>query len=263
MTQSPQDVVVELYLGPVLGWVDITDDVRLGSADSGGGITISRGRRGEGQQTEHGSADLVIASPGGRYSPRNPRSVYYGLLGRNTPVRVGVRQLVDAFDDRTVAAGWGPDWTSFGAGGTVAPTDASVSGGMARAYVPATASFRASYYTDMTIVDAEVVVTVDMFISNVVGGAVEPANIMFRVQDLSTYYLCRMEVSAAEVVSVSIHHSTGGTIVAPTPVPGLLFAGQPLKVRASCVADRLAVKVWTRPPAASRPAGRPPPWTPA
>ncbi len=45
---TPLGVTVELYLGPTLGWVDITADVRLGAAHSGGGIQISRGRANEG-----------------------------------------------------------------------------------------------------------------------------------------------------------------------------------------------------------------------
>ena len=86
-------VKVELYLGSTLGWVDITTDVRLDTADSGGGISITRGRPNEGRDTETGRCNLVIANPTGKYSPRNPASPYYGLLGRNTPIRVRVADV--------------------------------------------------------------------------------------------------------------------------------------------------------------------------
>lgn len=90
--QSELGVTVELYLGPVLGWVDITEDVRLTSASSGGGILINRGRENEATQVEHSRCSLVLNNRHGKYSPRNPDSPYYGLIRRNTPIRVRVAE---------------------------------------------------------------------------------------------------------------------------------------------------------------------------
>lgn len=231
-----QNIVMELYLGPALGWVDVTADARQAVADSGGGTTITR------QEGQPGTMDSVLASPGGRYSPRNPRSEYFGLLGRNTPIRFGLE--LAAFDfAQAVTAGWGSDWASFGAGGTIAPTDSSVSGGLARHSVPLTAAYRASYYTGRRYRDCEIRTTVTMPVADVTGGNVEPANILFRLQDTSTYYMARVEVNLAEVVTVSLHHSTG-VIAGPIAVAGLAYSGQPLEVAASCVGDRLALSVW-------------------
>ena len=80
--------ITELYLGPARGWVDISDDVRVQTATSGGGISITRGRAREGAQTDPGSCSLTLNNRTGRYSPRNPTSDLYGVIGRNTPLRV-------------------------------------------------------------------------------------------------------------------------------------------------------------------------------
>ncbi|HEY0696521.1 MAG TPA: hypothetical protein VGD43_01785 [Micromonospora sp.] len=230
--------LVDLYLGETLGWVDIREDVRQAIADSGGGTTIVR-RIG----VDPDEASLVITNTNGRYSPRQPLSPYYGLLGRNTPVRIGVLMFDDDFD-RTVATGWGTGWSSFGAGGTVTGTDASVSAGSARHSVPLANAFRASYYTGLQVRDCEVTVTVDTDLADITGAALEPANILLRLQSITDYYMARVEATASEEVRVSLHHSTGGVIAAAVTVAGLVWAGQPLQVRASCVGPTLAVKAW-------------------
>lgn len=84
------NATVRLYLGPTLGWVDITQDVRGRPAQSGGGITITRGRPDEGADTQLTRCSLVIKNTDGKYSSRNPLSPYYGLLTRNTPIMVSV-----------------------------------------------------------------------------------------------------------------------------------------------------------------------------
>lgn len=77
---------VRLELQVAGGWVDITGDVFTDSP-----ITITRGRPDEGARTDAGSCAFVLDNSTGRYSPRNPRSDLYGLIGRNTPVRVSVQ----------------------------------------------------------------------------------------------------------------------------------------------------------------------------
>lgn len=72
---------VEIYLGAVLGWVDITTDVR-------GPIRITRGRTTDGGRADRGRCTLRLANETGNYSPRNPSGAWYGLIGRNTPLRV-------------------------------------------------------------------------------------------------------------------------------------------------------------------------------
>lgn len=90
--QTPLEVLIELFLAGT--WTDISPDVYVRD-----GIDIRRGRADEGQRVDPSTCTLTLnngaskAAPGvtGRYSPRNPRSDLYGLIGRNTPIRVSVK----------------------------------------------------------------------------------------------------------------------------------------------------------------------------
>lgn len=75
--------LVELNLGG--SWIDVSGYVRYSE-----GITITRGRTDEGREVERGTCKLTVDNTDGRFSPRNPTGAYYGLLGRNTPLRVAV-----------------------------------------------------------------------------------------------------------------------------------------------------------------------------
>ncbi|SCG38265.1 hypothetical protein [Micromonospora zamorensis] len=97
---------VELFLGS-LGWVDITADVR-------GSVTITRGRTSEGNQADPGRCTFRLDNISGNYSPRDPAGAYYGLLGRNTLLRVsaGRPPLTGRFYGEVVA--WPPGWSLNG-----------------------------------------------------------------------------------------------------------------------------------------------------
>lgn len=82
--QTPLPVKVHISLDDTT-WTDITADVR---ADDG--IQITRGRSDWGQQADAGRCTFSLGNTDGKYSPRNPEGVYYGQIGRNTPVRVSV-----------------------------------------------------------------------------------------------------------------------------------------------------------------------------
>lgn len=79
----PLPMGVELYVGGT--WTDISADV------SDDGLTISRGRADEAATVEPGSLKMRLRNTTGKYSPRNPSSPLYGLIGRNTPVRCWVK----------------------------------------------------------------------------------------------------------------------------------------------------------------------------
>lgn len=66
-------------------WTDITDDVRGAST-----IDITRGRANESTRVTYGRCALTLNNRNGKYSNRNPNSEYFGLIGRNTPIRVYV-----------------------------------------------------------------------------------------------------------------------------------------------------------------------------
>jgi hypothetical protein len=81
--------VVEIFINSA--WVNITADV-LERA----GISITGGRSDRSTNAQPSQCVLTVNNRAGKYSPRNPLSVYYGQLGRNTPIRVttdGVRRF--------------------------------------------------------------------------------------------------------------------------------------------------------------------------
>ncbi len=83
--QSALGVTVGLYLGG--SWVDVSTDALHRDA-----INIQRGQSDEGSQADPSSCTLTLKNQAGTYSPRNPLSAYYGIIGRNTPLRVSVNE---------------------------------------------------------------------------------------------------------------------------------------------------------------------------
>lgn len=74
-------ITTELLIDGV--WTDISSDVR--QAD---GVQITRGIADEASTADPSSCTLTLNNRDGKYSPRNPMSPYYGLIGRNTQIRV-------------------------------------------------------------------------------------------------------------------------------------------------------------------------------
>lgn len=106
--QTPLDVLIELFISGA--WTDITSDVYARD-----GIHIERGRRDEGARTDPGKCTLTLNNRSGKYSPRNPLSPYYGVIGRNTPLRVSVRAgsvFLEVPED-TIARASTPDHSSL------------------------------------------------------------------------------------------------------------------------------------------------------
>jgi hypothetical protein len=78
----PLDDRYELGLGQ---WTDITGYVY--ERDE---VTITRGRADEATATERSTATLTLDNRDGRFSSRNPLGAWYGLIGRNTPLRISI-----------------------------------------------------------------------------------------------------------------------------------------------------------------------------
>lgn len=101
------DVVVEAWLGPVAGWTAMP----VRAAAGGGGVRIRRDRKSGAALPDPGTATVVVDDSAGDWSPRNPRGQYFGLIGRNTPVRISADggtswRLVGE------AAAWSPSWST-------------------------------------------------------------------------------------------------------------------------------------------------------
>lgn len=84
MTAFPQailDTRVDLLLGGA--WTTITSYVY--ERDK---ITITAGHPDEASRATPATAALTVDDRTGRFAPRNPNGAYYGLIGRNTPLRI-------------------------------------------------------------------------------------------------------------------------------------------------------------------------------
>jgi hypothetical protein len=81
--QTPIDLLAEMQIGGV--WTDVTADLYARAP-----LTIERGRQDEGARVDAARVSFQLNNRGNKYSPRNPRSANYGLIGRNTPVRFSV-----------------------------------------------------------------------------------------------------------------------------------------------------------------------------
>jgi hypothetical protein len=79
----PLDIRTELKLGAA--WSDISPDVFQRDTKQ-----ISRGIRDQGSTADPASLTLTLNNKSGKYSVRNAESPLYGLIGRNTPVRLSV-----------------------------------------------------------------------------------------------------------------------------------------------------------------------------
>lgn len=82
---DPTDLTIEMQTDTDT-WVDLVD----GDYVLDRGLNITRGRADEAGQIEPQKLTMTLDNTGGRFSPRNPTSPYYGTLGRNTPVRAFV-----------------------------------------------------------------------------------------------------------------------------------------------------------------------------
>ena len=81
--------------------VDVTSDVRQTEP-----ITITRGGMDEQRRPTPARCVFLLNNRSRDYSPRNPLSPYYGLLGRNTPVFMRMLLARETFGGTTVD-GWG------------------------------------------------------------------------------------------------------------------------------------------------------------
>lgn len=109
-----EPVTVELLIGGV--WTDITATSSVLVRDDSGNIAITKGVRDEGSQTEFGTCQLQLKNQDGRYSPRNPSGMYYGRIGRNTPIRVSVPDGLGGKSYRLwgEVSEWAPNWEVSG-----------------------------------------------------------------------------------------------------------------------------------------------------
>jgi hypothetical protein len=116
-------VVVELWVNGE--WIDITSYTMV--RDNSGQVRLTKGIRDEGGQTDHATSGAQLRNTDGRFSPRNPVGSYFGLIGRNQPIRFSVPDGNGGKCYRLWAevSDWAQDWE---ASGNDVWTDVAVSG---------------------------------------------------------------------------------------------------------------------------------------
>lgn len=78
--QTPIELLAEMQIGGT--WTDITADLYARAP-----LAIERGRPDEASRVDPARVSFQLNNRQNAYSPRNPSSPNYGLIGRNTPVR--------------------------------------------------------------------------------------------------------------------------------------------------------------------------------
>ena len=234
----PRDPFLEMYLSGT--WRDLTGSVRQSES-----IKIKRGRGSEQGEVAPGSMSCTMENITGDFTTSNPLGQWYGQMGQGVPLRFGLTLAEDTFAGRTVANGWGnattgETWLIFT--GMGAASDYAVSGGTGTQSVSAANTYRYSYLP-VSYRNVEVVATVTVAISNISGASIEPANVLCRHQGGSgAYYYARISIDAAEVLTISIHHSLNGQLATPVAVPGLVDAVSSKVLRAKIQAEGQTIR---------------------
>lgn len=205
-------LMVELALGADLSttdvtswtWTDITRYVRF--AD---GITITRGRSDEFSTAAPSKAALTLLNDG-RFVIRNPTGAYYGLIARNTPLRILVRPDVNTATDafgRTTSNGWGTAdtggaWTVVGTAG-----DYSTTSGVARITHPSAA---VRHYALLPVSQQTFDVRVRVRTGALATGAALSAGVVFRYVDSSNSTRFDLLFNTDQTMSVRAALRVGG-----------------------------------------------------
>lgn len=252
------ELVTELFIND--RWVDVTGDVRTSD-----GVTISHGSASQDRTVPPAKCNLTLKNTSDKYNRRNPLSPNFGLLGRNTPLRVSRGGLAaDTFTARTVSNGWGTSshgevWSIQNNGGTAA--DFAVSGGVGTHTVGVVSTSRLSYLAGVVHRDVDVSATVTLPFSNVTGGDLEPLNLMMRGTSTTSYLMVRLVINTSEQVTIKIMDSGGTNYSSTVTVPGLTHtAAQSLRVRAQAEGTTVRAKVWAVSTSVANSTGEPLGW---
>lgn len=255
MAFSFMDIVAEAQLNGT--WVDISGDVY--QRDD---IAITRGGQDESQQAPPTELRLTLDNRSGNYSTRNPAGAYYGSIGRNTPIRVGVRVDYDQFtrSASSIAAGaWGTSannlgrpagnvWSKQYSGGANAGTDWGVNGSMAYHSVSAVGTYRISAQA-AAYTSADVRCDWQCALGTVIGGPIEPCNLVLNHDPNGTQHvMARVTVEVGNTISIALKTSGNTTLAGPVATGYTYTANTVYRVRAQWERNVYRAKVW---PAAS------------
>lgn len=225
-------------------WNDVSGDVRYED-----GLTITRGRQNERSKTPAGTCALIFNdSSNGDYNPRSPLGSRYGLIGRNTPLRITNTSLLDRVlvsdtFTRSVVDGWGTSTSGHAwslVGGTAAERDVTGTAG--------TVTVSSSYATERQqyagyFLNAEVLTSVQLDQLPTAGITFQP-KINFRY-DATTgrRFRVRLDIPNSGFCSLTVLDRDGTTVGSPTT---LTFGSTTsrIKIRARLVGQTLSARAW-------------------
>lgn len=242
MSRIKYKPIIRMYIGD--DWRDITTSVRVTEP-----ITIRYGFRDESTKLNPSTCEFKINDPNGDFSPHDPMGRWSSTFGRNTRVEILREWFTDHFD-RVVSSGMGgtptgDQWTGYtGAGAPVLLSDFNVTGHYATMSVPVANGFRMAHIGTAKYRDVEVDTDVTL-IENPDGGAIEPGNVLLRVQDDGSYYMVRVSIpAAASVPTVTFHHSSAGELATPVSTGFTYDHATPMRIRTRIEGQTMRVKVW-------------------
>ncbi|MFD9706215.1 hypothetical protein [Lentzea sp. NPDC059081] len=253
------DLATELFIRD--RWVEVTDDVRVGNE-----VRIQHGSASQDRTVPPARCTLTLDNSSDKYNRRNPLSPNYGVLGRNTPLRVSRADLAaDTCAGRTVSNGWGTSshgeaWSQF-FNGTGSAADFAVSGGAGKHTIGTANGFRVSYLAGVVHRDVDVAVTLTLSDGDITGADIEPCNIVVRGTSTTDYVMVRLVITTAEAVTIKIMHATGTSYSSTVTVPGLTHsAAQKLRVRVQAEGTAVRAKVWPVSSTVAKSTGEPLGW---
>lgn len=240
MIGFPRVPEVEFYLDR---WRDVSADVRQGTS-----IVETRGRKDWATKLSPARCTLTLDDGpehgAGDYDPDNPLGQWYGVLGRNVPMRYALRYGLDVFS-RPNQADWGnsPDmgnWSTVTAGVAAA----SVSSNQGLHSITGTAAFVHTQLQAVNQANVEVYDEFTLGAITVTGAAIEPANLSLRGENGGNYWLLRVSVGLGNIVSLSIMLTGGTTFAGPVAVFTYPTGGTDVGVRFQAEGNTLRGKVW-------------------
>jgi hypothetical protein len=245
---------VEIYAVSTVtgaGWHDITSRVRP-SKDGKTAVKIQHGTHGMlSGIPEPSQCSMRWDCRDGVLWPGNPTSEFAGSLGLNTPLRVPL-VLVDHEFPGTAVNDWsdvgGYAVLNTGSGGTVAASDWQQTPGVATHSVPVTSAYRQTVLDGWDMEDCEQQIDFRLPFANTTGGAVEPANLIFRdTGPTGEHWLVRVVVNPDETITVKwrlIQIGVGEFDLTDTVTTSITNSGQWITVKANVEAGRAQTKVW-------------------
>lgn len=224
-------VTVELQLSGT--WTDVTSDVLVRN-----GIEITRGRPNESAHASASTCNLSFKDATGKYSDRNPLSPYYGVLGRNTPIRVGVGRLADTFNGRTVVDGWGT--TSDGTGTwTLVGTASAFDVGSGVGTLVTSGVTRLAHVGAYGDVEVLAKLSIDSLTSDPEFG------VATHVQSNGDCWVATIRTVGTDALAMQKFSGSGAGVYAPTyTIPSGVVAGTWYWIRVQHVGHLVRARVW-------------------